>query len=349
MRPTKIVDIMNLAYKVNKMGGKFNPLFIGPAGIGKSEIIQAWCNSMELPFLDLRAAYLEAPDVIGFPFRKEVDGKEVQFYATPAYWPTEGEGVVFLDEVNRGNTSVMNTFMQLLTDRKIHDYHLPKGWFIVSAINPETAENDVNTMDAAFRNRFSAFEVEFDKTTFIDYMKDNEWDKSLVQFVESGLWTFSKPEDVGNKPGDKYVSSRSLSKVNAMLKAGFNVEDEMLLFESELGRNYASSFYKFRHDERPVSYKDLLLNAKASLARLAAYSDPSNYKNAQISVTVRDVIEDGTIEDDLLSDISLTIPADQGYFLIRELEKKKNDNNLLTRLLKKNKELKIHFSKVVKG
>ena len=144
MRPGLIFNIMNIARKAREMNNNYNPLFSGAPGLGKSEIVQAWCKQAGIPFIDLRAAYLEAPDVIGYPTVAMRNGKSITVHNTPEFWPEAGEGVIFLDEVNRGNQSVMNTFMQLLTDRKVHNYTLPPGLIIASCINPENEQNDVN-------------------------------------------------------------------------------------------------------------------------------------------------------------------------------------------------------------
>ena len=42
MKPSDIMDIMDLAYRANEQGNILNPLFIGPPGVGKSHIIQQW-------------------------------------------------------------------------------------------------------------------------------------------------------------------------------------------------------------------------------------------------------------------------------------------------------------------
>ncbi len=355
MRPNQIFSVLDVAVKIAETGGKFNPMFEGAPGIGKSEIIQQWCKVNNYPFIDLRAAYLEAPDMIGFPFTVVKNGRQVTTHATPDFWPSidseHPKGVIFVDEINRGNTSVLNTFMQVLTDRKVHHHVLPKGWLIVSAVNPEgSGNNDVTTMDDAFRNRFSLFKVDFDKNALLDYMKVSEWDKTLIQFVESGLWQYSRPESVSKAPGSKYLSSRDLSYLNNVLKAGFDSRDEMMFYEAILGSNYANSFYKFKHDERPVSYNDLLTNKKAALTRLKVHGDTNNKMGAQLSVTIQSIVQDGLdITDELLIEVVLALPADMANPLIRGVQlARKTDNNLLNRIMD-NSKVKSYLKDTLKG
>jgi len=348
MTPSKIFDVLDLAKRARKLGEVFNPLFVGPPGVGKSHIVQAWAKKNNLPFIDLRIAYMEAPDLIGFPSIEVKNGRQITVHNLPEFLPYEGEGVLLLEEPNRGTSSVMNCLMQLLTDRKLHKYELPEGWIIVGCINPEGEHYDVNTMDAALRDRFEMFQVTYDKHTFLDYMKSANWNKDIINFVEAGLWTFKTPEELGNLPGAKYISPRTKSKLNAALRAGFAQEDELLIFETVLGTNVAKDFYNFRHNESPVMMTDLKKNLKQALGRLKVFSDPNNYKNGMISLTVKDILEDNTITDDMLADVVRTIPVEQGTVLIRDLEHKRNDDNILSRVCKQHKDVKDLFRSIMK-
>src|SRR4051812_35497574 len=178
MKPSNIPAVMDLAYKAISSGEVFNPMFTGEAGLGKSQIVQQWVNDQRkrnpsFGFLDLRIAYLEAPDLLGFPeVASDDDGRARTCHRLPEFWPTSGEGLILLEEPNRGTTGVMNCLMQLLTDRKVHNYTLPKGWLIAACVNPDNAQYDVNTMDAALKDRFEEFEVEYDALSFIEFISE---------------------------------------------------------------------------------------------------------------------------------------------------------------------------------
>lgn len=347
MKQSQIYTIMDLARRARQNHRKFNPLFVGPPGIGKSEIIQDWCKINNLPFIDLRAAYMEAPDLIGFPSVETVDGRQITVHNVPEFWPTEGEGVLLLEEPNRGTTSVMNTMMQLLTDRKVHKYCLPPGWIIAGAINPENEHNDVNTMDTALKDRFEIFEVNYDKKVFLQFMKQNDWDNNIIMFIESNMWTYSKPEDVGEGIGNKYISSRTFSKLNAALKSEVPKDMELDIYEAVLGKNVGRAFFQFMNDEQPVLYKDIIKNPKQAFAKLAKFSDPADYKAGHISLTIKDIVDNHDISDDVLKDVLLHIPADNGPALISELEYKRKDKTLLDRMVKNYPEIKKYFRDVL--
>ncbi len=351
MKPSEIFDIMDMTQEINKKGLIFVPLFVGPPGVGKSHIVQAWAKAKGLKLLDRRIAYDEAPDFTGFPQPQIVNGREICVKYAPEYLPNEGEGVFLLEEPNRGTTSVMNCLMQLLTDRKIDKYTLPEGWFVAGCIN-EGSIYDTSEMDAALKNRFVVFNVTYDKASFIKYMKDVGYHADIQNFIEAGLWQFKEPESVGNVPGTKYISPRTWSQVNAALSIGNSTTlkmHELTILEAILGTNVAKDFYNFRHNESPVMFNDLKKNKKAAFKKLARFSDPADYKNGMISLTVKDVIEDNTIEDDLLAELVQVLPVEQGKALIFELELKRKlpEGSLLAAIASKSSGIKELFKSVV--
>lgn len=337
-----------MARNARRNGDTFNPLFSGPPGIGKSQIVQQWCKENDLPFIDLRIALMEAPDLIGFPTVEERNGRQVTSHNIPDFWPYKGEGVLLLEEPNRGTTSVMNTLMQLLTDRKIHKYDLPEGWIIVSCINPEDSQYDVNTMDPALKDRFEIFEVEYDKETFVNHMRSSKWDQNIRMFVEAGAWEYRRPENIGATAGNKYLSPRTFSKLNAALKAGIDPEFEVTVYDSVLGRNVGTSFYAFLHNEQPVLYSDIVTNIKKACRKLNQFSDPKNYKSGHVAITISSIVEDGDISDDHLGEVFLSLPVDQGTRLVKELQFKRKDDNILERICDKFPEVKKHLKSTLK-
>ena len=340
---------MDLARRARSQGKIFNPVFVGPPGLGKTEIIQEWCEERGLPFVIITAATYEAPDFKGFPRVEIINGRQRQTYATPDYWPDSGEGVIILEEVNRGTTSVMNCMMSLTDKRRGFDgYKLPEGWLVAGCINPESEHYDTNTIDTALKDRLEFFEIHFDKKEFIEYMKKTDWDPNILLFVDSGTWNYVKPEDVGSIAGAKYIAPRTLSKLNAALKAKIPTEMELDIYESILGKNVGQSFFQFVNDEQPILYKDIVEHTKKALAKLRKFSDPENYKAGHVAITIRDIVDKNEIVDELLSEVCLGLPADQSIDLLNQLSyKRKEGDQLFERICKNYPEVKKYLKHVL--
>lgn len=344
MKPIRILDTLILAYKAGQQGNQFNPLFTGEAGLGKSDVCKLFVDIMrtkgfpehgikpdpEYGFLDLRAAYLEAPDFVGFPESETIDGIRRTVHNIPEFWPTNpnSQGLILLEEPNRATTGVMNCMMQLLTDNKVHKYEVPKGWIKAGCINPDTAEYDVNAMDLALKNRFEEYEIEFDHVSFSDYIERKKWFDSVQQFINSGAWIYKTSSQLAN--GGKYISPRTWSKVNAAEKAGLK-NDRILHSEtvrSILGKDVGNEYHKFCYDEAPVTAKDLLDDRKSAMKRLEKHSDVNNYKGDMIAVTVESItmnysctLKDdptkGHVGEETMAAVAKVIPSDQAINLIK--------------------------------
>lgn len=333
MKPSNIPAVLDLAFEARKQGKTINPMFTGEAGLGKSEITQLWVKKQrernpEFGFLDLRIAYMEAPDLIGFPSEgKDASGRDRTKHLLPEFWPTEGEGLILLEEPNRGTTGVMNCLMQLLTDFKVHNYTLPKGWMIAACINPDSSEYDVNTMDAALKDRFVEFEVEYEHMTFVDFMDQAGYHESVQMFVGSGIWTYKTTKEIG-KDG-KYISPRTWSKVNAAEMAGVNKNRQLhrLTVQSILGKDIGNEYHKFCYDSAPVTAADILKDKAAAIKRLKQQSDVSTYQGDMIAATVESIekhygglkkdCNKDQIDEDTMAEVAKIIPADHAVNLIK--------------------------------
>lgn len=346
MKPSNIFAVLDLAREARAQGRTLNPIFTGEAGLGKSEITQAWVKKQrernpKFGFLDLRIAYMEAPDLIGFPSEGEDEkGMARTKHLLPEFWPTEGEGLILLEEPNRGTTGVMNCLMQLLTDFKVHNYTLPEGWMIAACINPDSSEYDVNTMDAALKDRFVEFEVEFDHMSFIDFIEAADWHESVRMFIGSGIWTYKDTKAIGKDA--KYVSPRTWSKVNAAEMAGVNKSRQLhrLTVQSILGKDIGNEYHKFCYDSAPVTASDLLKDKSAAIKRLKLQSDPSTYQGDMIAATVESIekaygglkadCKADQINEDLMAEVAHIIPSDHAVNLIKQCGYKQSKGQITT-------------------
>jgi len=325
MNPIDILKLLDLAKVARSQKRTFNPLFAGDAGIGKSEICQAWVKKQQetdpdFGFIDLRLAYMEGPDFVGLPDKVTVNGVPTTVYFLPEFLPAEGtRGLFLLEEPNRGNTSVTNCLMQLLTDRRIGKKKIPDGWIIAGAINPDNSNYDVNTMDTALRDRFVPYNVEYDFKTFVSFMKERNWHPSIISFVESGAFTYKRPDEIGEN--GKYVSPRTFSALNSAELAGLETSQDLHFETSKaiLGNAVGREYYKYRFEQTPVLVNDLLENEKAALKKLKGYCG-SDYKGDMVLATRNSVVEHypEKVDDKLLIKVAKIIPKDQAVGMLRE-------------------------------
>lgn len=345
MKPSEIFEILDMSMRARDNGDIFNPLFLSPPGLGKTAIVRQWCIDNNLPSVTLTLATLEPADLRGYPIIERIKDRQRMTTAAPDFWPDGGKGVIILEEVNRGTTAIMNCVMGLTDDRRGFDnYRLPDGYIVVGLINPETSTYDTNSMDPALKDRFEMFHVTYDKESLVKYAR-NKWPEPVVNFIETGAFSYVLPEDIKGV-GSKYISPRTFSKLSAAMKAGIPKNKELMVYNEILGNNVGKDFFNFVHNESPVFYFDLANNTEHSLAKLKKFSDPKNFKSGMIALTLKDILEND-ISDDLLADTLKVLPMDQGYALLSDLEFKRKDSTLRTRIYKQCPEIKAQYKKVL--
>lgn len=112
----------------------------------------------------------------GLPVQKIITKKVVvtsrTHYAPPSWIPqveTHGEkGILVIDDMNRADSRIMNSIMQLLQDGALLGWSLPEGWEIYCTCNPDNNEYQVTSLDGAQMTRMANFQQEFDPLSWAE-------------------------------------------------------------------------------------------------------------------------------------------------------------------------------------
>ena len=132
----------------------------GAPGAGKSQVVAQVAAALDVRLIDIRAILVDLVDLRGLPTVEH--GKAA--WATPAFLPDEGAGILFLDELNAAPPLVQATCNQLVLDRALGEYRLPDGWTVFAAGNREGDRAVTPRMSSALANRFVhlSFEPDLD-------------------------------------------------------------------------------------------------------------------------------------------------------------------------------------------
>jgi len=218
------------------------PTFIwGAPGIGKSSIVKQIAQKNSVGFIDLRLALMDPTDLKGIPFYDKES--HTALWAPPAFLPREGEGILFLDELNSAAPAVQSSAYQLILDRQVGEYKLPDGWAIVAAGNREGDRGVTYRMPAPLANRFVHFELEVNVNDWRDWAYKSGLDARIIAYISyknEHLFTFDAKNDVKS-----FATPRSWEYVGNILKANL---DKTLLIETisgAIGREIAVGFLGF--------------------------------------------------------------------------------------------------------
>jgi hypothetical protein len=158
------------------------PVFIhGSPGIGKSYIVNDIAKKNNLELIDVRLSQLDAIDLRGIPSIK--NGQTV--WMPPVFLPANQDsyGILFLDELNSAPLSVQAAIYQLILDRKIGEYTLPKGWRIVCAGNKINDKGIVFKLPSPLINRMVHLVLEAKYDDFKIWAIKNNIHKFIVGFL----------------------------------------------------------------------------------------------------------------------------------------------------------------------
>ncbi len=183
MRPAQLLTVLEREFQA-AVHGQHTPVMLwGPPGVGKSQMVAQVAERHGMPVIDIRLSQMEPSDLRGIPFR--VDG-QVE-WAVPSMLPDVSrhgpQGILFLDEITSVPPSVSAAAYQLILDRRLGAYSVPKGWAIFAAGNRQGDRGVTYTMPAPLANRFSHFDVDVNLDDWVAWAYANDIDDRLIAFL----------------------------------------------------------------------------------------------------------------------------------------------------------------------
>ncbi|MBM4354183.1 MAG: AAA family ATPase [Deltaproteobacteria bacterium] len=189
-------------------------LLVGPMGVGKSWVVKEAARTLGIECIDLRLAQHEPGDLIGLP--RMDSGKTI--WARPSWWPEpDTRGILFLDELNRAPQDVRQAVFQLVTEWRLHTHELPPGWVIVSAINPDSGDYQVESLDIAMLRRFCQIKVVAIAADWIRWARTYGIHSGIIEFVTTHPDMLARKEEFRI---EALPTPEGFRLVDAMLKAG---------------------------------------------------------------------------------------------------------------------------------
>lgn len=247
---------------ITKAISKRRPLFLwGAPGIGKSEIMQLIGNSTSREVIDIRLPLWEPTDVKGMPFYNPQSGK--MEWAPPVELPTDPEStaIIFLDELNAAPPAVQAAAYQLVLNRRVGTYVLPKGVDIVAAGNRDSDRGVTYRMPKPLANRFLHLEMKPDFDDWFDWATLNKVHEDVVGylgFAKQDLFDFDPKSS-----SHAFATPRSWSFVSDLLDDDDLDSDTLMdLVSGAVGDGLAVKFMAHRKIAGKLPKADDILDGK---------------------------------------------------------------------------------------
>jgi hypothetical protein len=238
------------------------PTFLwGPPGIGKSDVVKQIGETAGREVIDVRLALWEPTDIKGIPYYNADQGKMV--WAPPSELPTDPEStaIIFLDELNSAPPAVQAAAYQLILNRAVGTYKLPKGVDLVAAGNREGDRGVTYRMPAPLANRFVHLEMKVDFDDFQDWATLNKVHPEVVGYVgfaKQDLYDFDP-----KSPSKSFATPRSWVFVSELLQDDDCDNDTLsTLIAGAVGDGLATKFMAHRKIAGRLPKAEDILNGK---------------------------------------------------------------------------------------
>ena len=202
---------------------------MGPAGVGKTEIVRQVAEEQGLAFLSYSVTHHTRQSAIGLPrlIQRELDGKSVSMteytmseIIAEVYRTMEEsgkqEGILFLDEFNCASETLRPIMLQLLQAKTFGPHAIPEGWMLVLAGNPSEYNAAATAMDAVTADRMRLLWLRPDYAAWREYMTGNRIHPIVLSYLDDHRGHFYQYER--GKDGTALVTARGWEDLSVMLR-----------------------------------------------------------------------------------------------------------------------------------
>lgn len=176
---------------INFLLDRKRPAFLwGAPGIGKSDLIRSIAQHRGIQLIDKRLSQSDPTELKGFPMPNSKKG--VMEFLPDGELPTNGEGILFLDELPNAAPAVQAPAYQLVLDRRLGSYQLPDGWLIVAAGNETKHRSHTYNLSMALASRFQHIRMAPDIEDWMTWAIDNDVSpvtRGYLRFRPANLFT----------------------------------------------------------------------------------------------------------------------------------------------------------------
>jgi len=248
------------------------PVFMwGPPGIGKSDIVKQVGDEFEREVRDVRLSLWEPTDIKGIPYYNSDQG--TMTWAPPSELPTDPDStdILFLDELNSAAPATQAAAYQLILNRRVGTYVLPKGVSIVAAGNRETDKGVTYRMPAPLANRFLHVELRSDYEDWLQWATLNKVHEQVVGYIgfaKQDLYDFD-PKSASRS----FATPRSWSFVSELLEDDDLPESTLTdLVAGAVGEGLAVKFMAHRKVAKQMPDPTEILNGKVKVCNIKEIS-----------------------------------------------------------------------------
>jgi len=246
MKLSQAFALIDASYQSQTSGNALESVvlsFMSSPGQGKTSTVFQYVDyrrqtNENFGLVILSLAQYDAGEIAGWLV--EQNGQMVRL--RPEWMPTEGEGVIFIDEWPQAPVANQNIMAQLVNEGRIGEHKLPDGWSIVCAGNRMSDRAGTNQIPSHLRDRLTFVNVEFDLEEFLAHANKKGISPLLKAFARFRPELFNQFD----KDAMAFGSPRSWFKTDEICKWGLDTVVEMEAVAGQVGEGNAAEYYGYK-------------------------------------------------------------------------------------------------------
>jgi hypothetical protein len=219
--------------------------------------------------VSLLGSQLAPEDIIGVPQIKN----GVSIFCPPKIIAREEPYCLFLDELNACSQEVQKAFYSLIHERRIGEYHLPKGSIVIGAGNRAQDSAIVKPMSSALINRMFHVQLKVLPKEWFEWAYQTSIHPHVIEYLQARpdhLWTQPpKTEEPFSTPRSWHMLSDALNEYRREM----SIETIEVLARGCLSPDHALQFKAFHKNLNGKYQLNKILNGEARFPSAAGDRD----------------------------------------------------------------------------
>ena len=168
---------------VSALAATQSVLLLSPPGVGKSAVIRQAADEAGLECRSLLGTQIAPEDVSGIP---RIVGERSVFCPPRVLLPEDPAAkpfCLFLDELPACTPDIQKAFYSLLLERRVGEYPLPKGTWVVAAGNRAEDRSLVRSLSAALVNRVTILNVKVSVPEWLNWAHGADIRHDVISYI----------------------------------------------------------------------------------------------------------------------------------------------------------------------
>ncbi len=294
---TETVTLSQAKELIRCLSHEQSVLLLSPPGVGKSDVVRQAAADAGLECKSLLGTQIAPEDVSGVP---RIIGERSVFCPPRVLLPENPQKFcLFLDELPACAPDVQKAFYSLLLERRIGEYALPEGTWVVAAGNRAEDKALVRTISSALVNRVLILNVRIDTAEWLAWAQKSSVRADVLQFIEQNPDALLRPVPDRAVPFSTPRAWASLSRALDLVGTRGSLTGQLVTalavgrVSEDDARRFAATWI-----ETPVESVTLEMKLTWSLEKLELSVRATNILESEGIMTVRDLLSKS--EDELL-------------------------------------------------